>query len=96
VLGGLVIGWLLWLRWVHRVRGSRELPLGRALRLALERLRGEPLPAAMTLREGVKEHEHHRDLLDTALVEYEQQRFAARPAVVTRERGLIQSLRRVR
>jgi hypothetical protein len=96
VLGALVIGWLLWLRWSHRGSRGRELPLGRALRLAVERLRGEPLPASMTLREGVGEHvEEHHDVLDTALVEYEQQRFAGRPAVVARERHLIQSLRRI-
>jgi len=95
LLGVLVIGWLFYLRRLQRTPRDRELPLGRALRLALERLRSGPLPASMTLREGVGEHEEHRTVLDAALAEYELQRFAARPAVATRERGLIQSLRRI-
>jgi transglutaminase-like putative cysteine protease len=95
IIVALVVAWTVWVRWSHRTPRPRELPLGRALRRALERLRGAPLPESMTLREGVDELDAHRDLLDVALAEYERQRFAGRPPVASRQRDLVRSLRRL-
>jgi transglutaminase-like putative cysteine protease len=83
-------------RWL-RARRRREGHLTRALRAALERSRGEPLPLQMTFREGVEEASaEYRDILDPALEAYEQYRFAGAPLTATRVRSLVRSLSRVR
>jgi hypothetical protein len=94
-------------RWLRRRRRGRAHPLGQALLLALERLRGEPVPAARTLREAVAatagpptaRPDASRDaheaavaaVLWQALQMYEAERFGERPPPVD-ERAVIAAL----
>jgi transglutaminase-like putative cysteine protease len=88
-----------WVRrhWLRARRRRKEGRLTRALRTALERSRGEPLPREMTFREGVEAAStEHRGILDPALEAYEQHRFAGAALTATRVRSLVRSLNRVR